>query len=127
MRVSIEHKDKASGLIFKTHQVEVAVTVVFSEEEQAIIKHRKLKDYVITERIPDERLAGKIGSSFVQEHKHMYHLYVRDLTNGRPDHFVFDTPAHAKAYEQKVTEGLKELKAFIAGNAEIGTTKSFEL
>lgn len=127
MRVSIEHADKTSGLVFKTHQIEVAVAVVFSEEEQAIIKGRKLKDTVVLKREPNSKEIEKRGAAWVRENHDLYHLYIRDLTAGKPERFLCDTPIDAKIYEQNLMEALKTLKGFISGNAETGTAKTFEL
>ena len=127
MRVSINHTDKSSGLIFKTHQVEVSVAVTFSDEEQAIIKSRKLKDYVVLERQPDKLRRERIGAEAMRDNPGMFNLHVRDLVSGRADPFFCDTPIDAKIYEQQLTEALKKLKDFIAGNAETGTSKVFEL
>src|SRR3569832_2932493 len=127
MKVSIEHKDKASGLLFKTHQVAVSVAVVFSEEELAVIRSRRLRDYVVLERQPDKLRRERIGAEAMRDNPGMFNLHVRDLVSGRADPFFCDTPIDAKIYEQQLTEALKKLKDFIAGNAETGTSKVFEL
>ncbi|MEJ0041003.1 MAG: hypothetical protein WDM81_01665 [Rhizomicrobium sp.] len=56
-----------------------------------------------------------------------YHLRVKDLLSGKPDKYLFDTPADAKVYEHELTEALKAFKQFIAANAEMAGAKSFEL
>jgi hypothetical protein len=127
MRVSIKHTDKSSGLIFKTHQVEVAVTVVFSDEELAIIKSRKLKDYVVLQREPDRLRRERLGETAMAHNPRMFDLYVRDLVAGRPEQFFCDTPVDAKVYEQNLTEALKTLKSFLQGNAETAGAKVFEI
>lgn len=127
MRVSIEHEDKTSGLIFKTHQTEVAVTVIFSDEEQAVIKSRKLKDTVVLKREPNAKEIEKRGAAWVRQNDDLYHLYIRNLTAGKPERFLCDTPIAAKIYEQELTGALKQLKEFLSGNAEIGKAKTFEL
>ena len=127
MKVSIEHKDKASGLLFKTHQVAVSVAVVFSEEELAVIRSRRLRDYVVLERQPDKLRRERIGAEAMRDNPGMFNLYVRDLVSGRADEFFCDTPIDAKIYEQNLKVGLKTLKDFITGNAETGSATTFEL
>ena len=125
MRVSIEHKDKVAGLFRNIHQVDVVTSVQFTEEELAVIKSRKLKDYIVLERMPDSRMVEKLGAD-LPNYLDGFKLRIKDLMKG-PDAFTCDTPIDAKAYEHSLTEALKELKAFIAGNAETATAKTFEL
>jgi hypothetical protein len=127
MRVSIEHNDKTHGLVFKVHQVEVAVTVIFAEEELAVIRSRKLGDTVILERQADARTAEKLGAEYLASVAEGFHLRVKDLVKGKPERFTFDNPLQAKAYEQKLKAALTDLKAFLTGNAETGTATTFEL
>ena len=127
MRVSIDHKDKKTGLVFKSNKYEVVVSVQFSDEELAIINSRKLKEYVVLERGWDATMKETAA-----KHPDYYdllpppNLIIGKLVKG-PDSYVFDTPIEAKGYEEKVTEALKRLKSFIMGNAEKAENKSFEL
>tara|TARA_R110002110_G_scaffold322490_1_gene534916 strand:- start:43 stop:399 length:357 start_codon:yes stop_codon:yes gene_type:complete len=117
MRVSIEHSDKAVGLLRMVNQIQVTTTVQFSEEELAVIRDRRLKDYIVAERVPDSRTASKFDAEYAARIADGWHLRVRDLMKGKPDGFMFDTPVDAKIYEQRLTEALKALKSFIEGNA----------
>jgi hypothetical protein len=127
MRVSINHADRKFGLFGGTRMVEVAATVVFSDEEQAIIRGRKLKDYIVLKREPDSRSIDRLGAANVAELADAYHLRVRSLLSGKPDTYLFDTPAHAKRYEAELTDALKAFKDFIAANAETASATTFEL
>ena len=127
MRVSIEHNSGSSGLIFKKHFIRVAVTVVFSEEEQAIIRSRKLKDYVVLKREPDMLTVERLGARDAAQFAETYHLRIKDLASGKPDTYPFDTPIEAKQYETDLTAALKTLKEFISGNADTAKAKTFEL
>lgn len=127
MRVSIEHSEESMGLLFKKPLYAVTATIQFSEEELAIIKTRRLKDFVVLERDWQATLQKK-----VEAHPEYWatlappHLKVSDLVKGR-DTYTFFTPIEAKSYENKLTDGLKQLKQFIAGNAATAESKTFEL
>ncbi|MDE1945381.1 MAG: hypothetical protein KGI03_03875, partial [Patescibacteria group bacterium] len=122
-----EHNDKTSGLFGNVHQVEVFTRVQFSEEELAIIKSRKLKDYVVLKRKPDSRTAKKFDAEYMASIADGYHLRVKDLMKEDADRFTFDTPVDAKVYEENLTAALKQLKSFIVGNAGVAEAKTFEL
>lgn len=127
MRVSINHNDKATGFIFKSNKFEVVVSVQFSEEELAVINGRKLKEYIVLERGWDATMRDKAN-----KHPEYYdtlpppNLTIGKLVKG-PDGYVCDTPVDAKIYEEKVTNGLKSLKAFLQGNQTKAESKTFEL
>jgi len=127
MRVSFQHNDKATGLVFKKLTVDVVTSVLFSDEEIAIINSRKLKPFVVLKREPDAVVANR----FKDDPDYLNSLSGFDLTVAGlmkgPDSYPCETPMHAKAYEEKVTDALKSLKNFIVGNAEKAESKSFEL
>ena len=127
MRVSIEHAEKKFGLLRRTSRIEVSAAVVFSDEEQAVIRERKLKDYVVLKRAPDSDSVDRLGAAHVAGMLDAYHLRVKNLLSGKPDKYLFDTPAEAKVYEHDLTEALKGFKAFITANAEMAGAKTFEL
>jgi hypothetical protein len=127
MRVSIEHSEESMGLVFKKPLYAVTATIQFSEEELAIIKTRRLKEFVVLDRDWQATLQKK-----VEAHPDYWatlakpHLKVGDLMRGR-DTYTFFTPIEAKSYENKLTDALKQLKQFIAGNAATAESKTFEL
>lgn len=123
MRVSLASAEKTEGLVFKTHLVEVTVDVVFSEEELASIKHRKLQKAVLVERQPHRSKAKKYNA---EELEMLFNLTVGDLMRG-PDKFLFDGPVEAKNYEEEVKNALKNLKSHIEANATVGQKETFEL
>jgi hypothetical protein len=127
MRVTIEHHKKTTGGLRAIPQVEVIALVAFSEEERLIIESRRLEDYVVLQREPDSRQASKLEPEEMERWAHSFHLRIGDLLKSRPDRFTFDTPADAKIYQQRLTEALKQLKAFIMDNANLGPPTSFEL
>lgn len=127
MRVSIEHSEKSAGLLKRVTQIEVTTTVLFSEEELAVIRDRHLKDYVVVERELDSRTARSLNPENSREDAKIWFLRVRDLMKGKPDRFTFDTPVDAKMYEDRLKEGLKALKSFIEGNASMAQATTFEL
>ena len=127
MRVSFQHNDKTTGLFSKKHTVDVVTSVQFSDEEQAIINTRKLKPFVVLAREAD----AVVKNRFKDDPTYLNSLSGFDLTVAGlmkgPDSYPCETPVHAKAYEEKVTEALKALKGFITGNADKAESKSFEL
>lgn len=125
MRVSIDTEEKAKGLVFKTTYYYVNVSVIFSEEENATISQRKLKDYIVLEREWD----AEKGPKFANDPKWMeigQHLRIRTLTAGTDSYACVD-PVRAKEYEQKVVEALKNLKNFFEQARDVGESKTFEL
>ena len=126
MRVTINHEQRNSGLIFKKTRIAVVLSIQFSEEELATIKTRKLKSTVVLERKWDATMREKAAA-----HPEYYdtvpppNLTVGDLLKG--DTYVCDTPVEAKQYEAKLIDALKTVKPFIEGNQSSAQTKSFEL
>lgn len=127
MRVSIEHNEKKAGIIFQKTLIEVVVKVDFSAEEQAVIRSRKLKDYIVIERVWDAKIRD-----YAAKHPDHYdaikppHLWIGDLVKGA-DKYLCANPMEAKQYEARLTEGLKTLKAFLQGNEGKAESKNFEL
>src|SRR5690349_5928248 len=52
MRVTIQHREEVAGLVGDKRQYYVDCTVVFSEEEKAIIRVRGLNDHFIVAEAP---------------------------------------------------------------------------
>jgi|SRR5665213_1705919 len=126
MRISIEHQKKAAGGLRNIPQVEVITDVQFTDEERLIIESRRLQDYVVLQREPNSRQASKLEPEELEQWA-SYHLRIADLMKDRPDRFTFDTSADAKIYQLRLTEALKQLKAFIMDNASLGPPSNFEL
>ena len=126
MRVTINHEQKTTGLVFKKTKHAVVHSIQFSEEELATIKTRKLKSTVVMERKWDATMREKAAA-----HPEYYdtvpppNLTVGDLLKG--DTYVCDTPVEAKRYEAQLIECLKTVKPFIEGNQSSAQSKSFEL
>ena len=137
MKVDIKHVEKSQGLVFKKKFHGVALTVIFNEEEKAIIEKRKIGHDIILERatpadVDEEKhesrgLAGKIGTALLKgKDANHFHLTLNKLLRGT-DTYWTRTPIDAKNYEGKLMEELPVIKAFIMENANAGEGGSFEL
>ena len=127
MRAYIQHEERTAGLLRSIRQVDVVVHVEFSDEERVIIERRGLEEFVILERTPDTRLLDKLRSEEINGWDHSFHLRVRDLLGATPDRFTFDTPSDAKAYQARLTDALRSLKAFILANTTLGEATTLEI
>lgn len=127
MRVLIRHRERTTGLLRQMRQVEVLVSVHFSEVERAIIRRRGLGDFVVLRRQPDSRRAKRLAWLGRERSNQTCDLLVSDLMRRHPNRFVCDTPVHAKAYEQALGDALKMLKCFITDNATVGRAAAFDL
>lgn len=138
MKVDIRHVEKKQGLMFKKTLHGVALTVVFNEEELAIIEERNLRNEMFLERgIPADVDAEKhenrglvkmIATAAIKgrEANH-FHLTMGKMMDGT-DTFFFSTPIEAKEYEEILKAQLPDLKAYIMQNASTDDGgSSFEL
>lgn len=123
MKVSISHSEKKTGLFRKSTHYIVALQVVFSEEEKAIIQERDLRYTTIMERnAPSTR--PKDDEKFPDIH----HLTISKLLDGKPDEYALSNPALAKEYEDVLRAQLPHLKKLIEDNAAVDRSDdSFEL
>lgn len=128
MRVSFEHKEITKGLFKKKVYIEVRTTVQFSDEELAIIKNRKLEDFIVLERDPDLiDPRGKDKESLdLCIREGVFNLTIGKLMKGKSDGYHTSSPVHAQSYEDKLTAKLKELKDFIVGCAVKPESKTIE-
>lgn len=138
MKVTIRHVEKSKGLIFQKKLHGVELSVVFSEEEKAIIEKRSIGGDILLERgvpadVDAEKHANrgltKIVATAVIAGKdaNHFHLTFNKLLRGT-DTYFFDTPIEAKEYEELLkTDTLPNAKAYIVGNETTGTGDSFEL
>lgn len=138
MKVDIKHVEKSQGLVFKKKFYGVALTIVFNEEEKAIIEERDLRKYSVVERdtpadVDEEKhekrgLMKKLATAVVSgSDANHFHLTLNKLMNGT-DTYYFETPLEAKSYEVELKEALPILKDNIMANAsteDAGST--FEL
>lgn len=116
MKVDIENGTTTTGLLFKKTFYSVKLKVELNEEEKAIIKERKLKDYVILE-LPEP-------ASFEAKNNNWHNnLTYNSLISGEHYHDLL-TPFDAKQYQEELVESLKQAKGFLLANAshDIGTT-----
>lgn len=129
MRVSIEHKEKTTGIFSKKTWYIVSLKVEFSQEERTIIEKRKLSDYVIWERPHDDEAQERHKKDLAfLDSLGPDNLTAGKLAKGKPDEYALATPIGAKNYESKLKDALVGMKDFIAGNAEIEQkSTSFEL
>lgn len=125
MQVWIRHREKTRGLLRPIRQIEVSVSVQFSEVEQFVIRQRQLEDFIVLKREPD-RLTVRRRAFFTKRSKDGFDLLVADLSRHRSNRFLCDTPAHAKAYEHALADGLQKLKLFISDNESVGANRTLE-
>jgi hypothetical protein len=126
MRVHIEHREKAAGILRGVRQVEVIAYVNFSEEELSVITGRQLEDFVVLNRAPDSRLADKLAPEEVEQWEQDFSLTIGDLMNRTPDRFTLDTPSDAKAYQVRLADALRQLKSFLTDNSALSGPTSLE-
>ena len=126
MQASIEHKEITAGVIKKVPQVEVTVAVQFSEEERAIAERWNLGERIVVERDINAHRLGKMKADQYEYQAKLAHLRLADLWRG-PSRHVVDTPLDAKLYQDEVVEGLKTLKAFLTGCAELAEPQRIEI
>jgi len=127
MRVSIQHRDAADGLIFKKRYHEVCTTVDFSEEELAVIKQGKLGKTIVLERVPCNRVRERLGNLMDNYEPSFWFLRIEDLVKKRPEVWACDNPAQVNGYEEELTAALKQLKVYIEGNSVKPESKTFEI
>ena len=129
MRVSFDHKEISKGFFNKKLYVEVTTTVQFNDEELAIIKNKKLKNFVILERKPDVIIADRFSGD---------RAYLASLVDAgnfiltigklmKPDTYTCASGMHAQNYELELTGKLKEVKEFIYGSAVKPESKTIDL
>ena len=138
MKVSINHIEKSTGLVFKKKLHGVELNIVFSEEEKAVINERKIGGDILLERgapadvdvdkHANRGLAKKLATAAIKgAGANHFHLTFNKLLAGS-DTFWFETPIVAKNYEELLkTDTLPNAKGYIVGNATTGSGDSFEL
>ena len=138
MKIDIKPVEKKHGLIRRQTLHGISLTVVFSDEEKAIIKERRLEPIALMERdIPIDVNAEKHEKRGLLKKVAIaatsgvdaldFHLTFRKMLRG-PDIYFFRTPVEAKAYVAQLKEEILPLvKSYLDGNKEAATEDSFEL
>ncbi len=138
MKIDIKPVEKTHGLLRRTTLHGVELTVLFSEEEKAIIAERKLgltnlmdrpiPPDVNAEKIEKRGLAKKLVMAAAMGSDSLgYHLTFNKLLKG-PDTYFFKTPIEVKDYIAELKEEVLPLtKAYLEGNKEAASSDSFEL
>ncbi len=138
MKIDIKPVEKTQGLLRRTTLHGVELTVLFSEEEKAIIQERKLglanlmdrpiPPDVNAEKIEKRGLAKKLVIAAAMGSDALgYHLTFNKLLKG-PDTYFFRTPIEAKDYIAELKEEVLPLaKGYLEGNKDAATSDSFEL
>lgn len=141
MKVLIDHTQKQTGVFRKVTHHGVRVKVTFSTAELTIIRERHLEGDIVLERgyssdlSPsqiEKRESRGMGKTLLKAAVSGFdsmdtNLTVTKLVKGE-DIFYLARPVEAREYEERLKEGLVNLKGWIEGNAELETeTSSFEL
>ncbi len=139
MKIDIKPLEKSQGLVFKKKLHGVELSVLFSEEEQAIILERKLGRTMLMERgapagtdpekMENRGLARKIVASAIAGDMDAsnFHLTFNKLLKA-PDTYWFETPSEAKDYIAELKEVVLPLtKSYLEDNKEAASADSFEL
>jgi hypothetical protein len=116
MRATIEHRQKTTGLFSKTTRYQVALSVQFEPEELSLIKKLGWKDAVILKRDPDNKV--NFSPEELADLGPCFYLTMSKLLKGE-DVYTLDTPSEAKAYDELLKEGLRNLKANLESNQTV--------
>jgi hypothetical protein len=92
--------------------------VRFSTDELAVIRARKLEDVLVLERQPDAQAVHNINAGATASFGNRSNLRISDLIY-EVDTYSCDTPLEARAYETKIRDALRNLKAYIDANAVV--------
>ena len=85
-----------------------------------------LGERIVVERDINAHRLGKMKADQYEYQAKLAHLRLADLLRG-PSRHVVDTPLDAKLYQDEVVEGLKTLKAFLTGCAELAEPQRIEI
>jgi len=127
MRVTIDHKESTTGLLRRKTLYEIHTTVQFSSDELNTIRTRKLSGTIVLERRPGADKDGKFSAYELEALGDAFDLKIGDLAKGA-DVYRVDSPLAAKTYDAELKDALKNLKAYLEGNAKpIQGSTTFEL
>lgn len=110
MRVTIDHQTTKRGFLFKKTYHQVSLTMALSHEEKQIIRQRGLRDTKLLDRRP--------ANAKVDQRDVKFELRMRDVMDGRTDHFLCATPSQAKIYEDNLLVMLAQVKRWLDDNAD---------
>lgn len=112
VRVTIEHSQGQLVPFFTDPFFLVCMTIIFSEEEKAIVKHRNLKNVLLIPVPPSEVSIYTIGH----------------FAKGSPLARKFPNLIEAKAFESELREKyLPTLKVYLDGSRDLKNSDTFEM
>jgi hypothetical protein len=121
MRVKIERTEVEKGLLNKSREYGLKLTILFSETQKAVIKQGNLGEYVIFDDIPQHPEMADIKTVWK----------IRDFVPGKPRPIVSGADlAATQVVEGKVKDKLQELKQFLENTTVLQdrpSTEEFEL
>lgn len=119
MRVYFDHQEKFR--LFGANQLQVVVSVLFTELEQTIIDQYGLHRLAVLERSPT------VYRDANDERREIDHnIYLGQLVKHAHVETVA-SPTHAVAFEQEMLAGLEHLKAYLNVSATSPQAKVYEL
>jgi hypothetical protein len=119
VRVYFDHQEKFR--LFGANQLQVVVSVLFTELEQTIIDQYGLHRLAVLERSPT------VYRDANDERREIDHnIYLGQLVKHAHVETVA-SPTHAVAFEQEMLAGLEHLKAYLNVSATSPQAKVYEL
>jgi hypothetical protein len=119
MRAYFDHRRRFR--LLRANQLEVVVSVMFSELEQAVIDQYGLKHLIVVERKPT---VWRDHNGERQEIDH--NIYLGQLVKHAHVEPVA-SPTHAAVFEEEVLAGLDTLKAYLDFSVQPPQAKVFDL
>jgi hypothetical protein len=118
LKITIQHVEsrKSVTLFRKATFFDVNAMVRFSTEELSVIRARGLEDVVVLDRQPDAQALRNLAAGGTATFGNRSVLKISDLIY-EVDSYSCDTPLEARAYETKLRDALRNLKAYIDANA----------
>lgn len=119
MRIYFDHREQFR--LFRANQLQVVVSIFFTELEQTIIDQYGLHRLAICERRPTS-----YRDTNGQQHQIDHNIYLGPLIKHAHVEIV-DSPTHAAAFEQEMLAGVERLKAYLNVSATSPQNKVYEL
>jgi hypothetical protein len=137
MRVSIKYDEQAAGIITSRTDIYQVWTIEFSDEEKAIIEHRRLDKVsirnmwlyprLVSPIIREVPLPSKLPVIGVFFLRPALQVTVAELLLHRVFIYKWSTAAAAKDFEEEISGNLQALKEMIVENKDVGRDHVFEL